>query len=46
MLRRTAKKNYGDQAYNGVFAKKMKEFGIGFERASQPESTQGFVPVA
>lgn len=40
------KKIYGDQAYNGVFAKKMKEFGIGFERASRPESTRGFVPVA
>jgi len=40
------KKIYGDQAYNGVFASKIKEFGIDFEKASRPESTKGFVPVA
>jgi len=39
-------KIYGDQAYNGVFARKMKEFGIEFEKAFRPESTRGFVPVA
>jgi transposase len=32
--------------YNGVFARKMKEFGIEFKKASRPESTKGFVPVA
>jgi transposase len=36
----------GDQAYNGVFARKMREFGIEFEKASRPESIKGFVPVA
>ena len=40
------KKIYGDQAYNGVFADKIKEFGIDFEKASRPESTKGFVPIA
>jgi hypothetical protein len=40
------KKIYGDQAYNGVFANKIKEFGIDFEKASRPESVKGFVPVA
>jgi transposase len=39
-------KIYGDQAYNGVFARKMKEFGIEFIKASRPESAKGFVPVA
>ena len=39
-------KIYGDQAYNGVFARKMKEFNIKFEKASRPESAKGFVPVA
>ncbi|KAA6438754.1 transposase [Dyadobacter flavalbus] len=40
------KKIYGDQAYNGVFARKMKEFEIEFKMASRPESAKGFVPVA
>jgi transposase len=39
-------KIYGDQTYNGVFARKMEAFGIKFEKASRPESTKGFVPVA
>lgn len=39
-------KIYGDQAYNGVFARKMKEFDIKFEKASRSESSKGFVPVA
>lgn len=37
---------YGDQAYNDIFAGKMESFGIKFEKASRPESTKGFVPVA
>lgn len=36
----------GDQAYNRVFARKMKEFRIEFEKDSGPESIKGFVPVA
>ena len=40
------KKIYGDQAYNGGFARKMKEFNIAFEKASRPESIRGFIPVA
>lgn len=40
------KKYMESQAYNGVFADKMKEFGIDFEKASRPESTKGFAPVA
>lgn len=40
------KRIHGDQAYNGVFARKMKEFNIKFEKASRPESAKGFVPVA
>lgn len=32
--------------YNAFFARKMKAFGIGFEKASRPESTKGFVPIA
>ncbi|WP_229376368.1 transposase [Fibrella aquatilis] len=36
----------GDQAYNGVFAQELREWGIDFEKASRPESAQGFVPVA
>jgi transposase len=39
-------KVYGDQAYNGVFAQALTEWGIDFEKASWPESAQGFVPVA
>jgi len=39
-------KIYGDQAYNGVFAEKVNEFGFDFEKASRPESAKGFVPVA
>jgi hypothetical protein len=34
------KKIYGDQAYNGVFADKIEEFGIDFEKASKPESAK------
>ena len=36
----------GDQAYNGVFAKELAAWSIAFEKASRPESAQGFVPVA
>ena len=36
----------GDQAYNGVFAKALAKWSIDFEKASRPESAQGFVPVA
>ncbi len=39
-------KVYGDQAYNGIFARKMNEFNIQFEKASRPESAKGFVPLA
>lgn len=39
-------KIYGDQAYNGVFAKKVRELGFDFEKASRPESSKGFVPIA
>lgn len=39
-------KVYGDQAYNGVFARSLAEWSIDFEKASRPESTRGFVPVA
>ena len=39
-------KIYGDQAYNGIFADKIREFGFEFEKASRPESAKGFVPVA
>ena len=41
----------GDQAYNGVFANALAKWSrfagaIDFEKASRPESAQGFVPVA
>jgi transposase len=36
----------GDQAYNGVFARQLATWSIEFEKASRPESAQGFVPVA
>lgn len=39
-------KVYGDQAYNGVFARALADWNIDFEKASRPESAQGFVPVA
>lgn len=44
-------KMYGDQSYNGVFAQELANWsrfagGIDFEKASRPESAQGFVPVA
>lgn len=39
-------KIYGDQAYNGVFAKEITNWGFSFEKASRAESTQGFVPIA
>jgi hypothetical protein len=39
-------KIYGDQAYNGVFVKEVEKFGIEFEKASKPELSKGFVPVA
>ena len=39
-------KVYGDQSYNGVFAKALSDCSIDFEKASRPESAQGFVPVA
>lgn len=39
-------KIYGDQAYNGVFAQALQDWGLAFEKASRPESKRGFVPVA
>ena len=44
-------KIFGDQAYNGIFAKELGEWSrfagaIDFEKASRPESARGFVPVA
>jgi transposase len=39
-------KVYGDQAYNGMFAKALAKWDINFEKASRPESERGFVPVA
>lgn len=39
-------KVYGDQAYNGVFKKAVREWNIDFEKASRAESEKGFVPVA
>lgn len=39
-------KVYGDQSYNGVFASALADWSINFEKASRPESAQGFVPVA
>ena len=44
-------KVFGDQAYNGVFARELERWSrfagaIDFEKASRPESAQGFVPVA
>lgn len=39
-------KVFGDQAYNGIFAKELAEWSIDFEKASRPESDRSFVPVA
>ncbi len=39
-------KIFGDQAYNGMFAKNLAGWSVDFEKASRPESVQGFVPVA
>ena len=39
-------KIFGDQAYNGVFAREFANWSIDFEKASRPESARGFVPVA
>ena len=39
-------KVFGDQAYNGVFAAELASWSIEFEKASRPESAQGFLPVA
>ncbi|WP_223860879.1 IS5 family transposase [Spirosoma validum] len=44
-------KVYGDQSYNGVFANALRSGRLiapatRFEKASRPESAQGFVPVA
>lgn len=39
-------KVFGDQAYNGVFARELAQWSIEFEKASRPESARGFVPVA
>ncbi|WP_207509743.1 IS5 family transposase [Telluribacter humicola] len=39
-------KVFGDRSYGGVFARELSKWGIEFERASRPESVQGFVPVA
>ena len=35
-------KVFGDGSYGGVFAKELARWGIDFERASRPESAQGF----
>lgn len=40
------KKILGDDAYRGVFAEEVAKKGFVFERASRPESTKGFVPIA
>ena len=40
------KKVVGDTAYGGIFAEELANWGLEFERASRPESAQGFVPVA
>jgi transposase len=40
------KKVYGDQSYNGVFAKALADWDIAFEEALRPESARGFVLVA
>ena len=37
---------YDDQAYNGVFARSLANWSIDFQKASRPETTRGFVPVA
>lgn len=39
-------KVFGDQAYNGIFAAELAQWGINFEKASRPESARGFVPIA
>lgn len=39
-------KVFGDQAYNGVFARELARWSIDFEKSSWPESAQGFVLVA
>ena len=39
-------KLFGDQAYSGVFAAELDRWSISFEKASRPESGQGFVPIA
>lgn len=39
-------KVYGDQSYNGLFASALADWYIDFEKASRPESAQGFVPIA
>lgn len=39
-------KVYGDQVYNGVFARSLAEWSVDFEKAARPESARGFVPVA
>ncbi|MBO9616839.1 MAG: IS5 family transposase [Dyadobacter sp.] len=36
----------GDQAYNGVFASELAKWSIDFKKATRPESSRGFVPVA
>ncbi|MFZ4634514.1 MAG: IS5 family transposase [Saprospiraceae bacterium] len=40
------KKILGDEAYKKTFALRIAEEGMEFERASKPESTRGFVPIA
>ncbi|MCC5610869.1 transposase [Nostoc sp. CHAB 5834] len=32
--------------YNGIFARALAHWSIDFEKASRPESVQGFVPIA
>ena len=38
-------KVFGDQAYNGVFARALDQWSIDFEKASRAESARGFVPI-
>jgi hypothetical protein len=44
--RERLEKVYGDQSYNGVFAKALAGWSIDFEKASRPKSVRVFVPVA
>jgi transposase len=39
-------KIYGDQAYNGIFAKEIKKFGSNLRKHPNQNQSRGFVPVA